>query len=285
MIGPAQWDGTIQADDIRCLSASTIKSAMAAPGLENWRIWETARRTVDELPLLTQLAASQRDKAEKWIVDSAFSGSQGRLSAADAGTLIHSVVEAWLTGAPAPDAPRYLWPHLELLATWVEAFQPQLHAVELAVFNPVDLLGGRLDAILSLNRGVTQAGLWLIDYKTHQSSGFSKRGGPKKTYVDSHGIQLTPYFWATHYMTWEPRIHPAAGTKGRLYLVSPEEMAAAQPMPALTGAAVVDIYTDRVTFTEVPVTEAVYRRALAARDLWWWINAESAPLMASWEAT
>ena len=288
MIGPKECDGTIQSDDLVCLSASTVQSAMAAKGLESWRMWETARRTVDNLPLVTEIAKSSPDIARKWIVDSAFSGREGMLSAADAGTLMHAVAEAWLEGTDVPEVPQYLWPHLKLMASWFEVYRPKRVATELAVFHVAHHVGGRCDGILYLDLPPellpAGPGNYLVDFKTHQGTGYTKNGSPKKTYVDSHGIQLSIYANASHYMTWEPRVHPASGTKGRAYLVSPDEAAAASPMPDIVAGAVVDIFNDRVSFTTIDVGPDVYQRALACRDVWWWLNKEAKPLPADWNA-
>lgn len=286
MIGPDLWNGTVGANDIACLSASTIKSAMASPTLESWTLWETARRTVAELPMLSELAATQPELAKKWIVDSRWTGQRGQLSAADGGTLIHLVAEHWLKGLPAPDVPQYLWPEIRQLTKWFEAFQPELIAAELACFNVNDCVAGRFDAAARFVLRDHELGSSdvLVDFKGHPTaSGWDAKGKAKPCYVDHHGVQLSVYANATHYMTWEPRVCSAVGSKGRLYLVSPEELAIAEPMIHFDGAVVVDVWKDRVAMSVVDVGPAVYQRALAARDVWWWLNAESDPVTPIWQ--
>mgnify|MGYP001818026392 CR=1 FL=1 len=279
MLGPDLWDGSPQPNDLKCLSASTVKEAMARPTLEKWSIWETARRTVAELPMLVELAETQPALAERWIADSRWSGQRSQLSSADGGTLIHLVAEHWLRGEPAPEVPQYLWPEMAQLQAWFQAHRPTLHAAELAVFHETHQVGGRFDAMAWIN-----GKLWLIDFKCHPtSSGWDRRGKAKPCYVDSNGIQLSVYANATHYMTWEPRVCTAANGKGRLYLVSPEEYAQAEPMPKIDGALVVDIWSDRCSMSEIDVSEAVFQRALAARDLWYWLNVEATPVTPTWQ--
>lgn len=267
-IGADHWDGKPGPSDREIISATTITDAMASPALERWKAWETGRRVVDNLDMLRGLADTQPDTAVKWVVNAPYSVPKGRtVNAADLGSSLHAALEAWLKGEPTPELPPEAWQMANLLARWVERFQPRLHAAELFVFNVHTLLGGRSDLWAWIG-----GQLWLLDLKTSIENA-NKRGTLKRPYNDSHPLQLATYRHATHAATWAPRV--LEGDGARRYLVNDAELAVAAPAPVAEHTGILYLTPQRCHLYPVKTGPAVYEAVQSVAGTWRWLNYES----------
>lgn len=271
MIGAAQWDGKQSPDDLVIVSASTVGKVLNIHSLRQWERWAAARWAVANLDLLSEVRASNERTAQSMVVDSPYQPPPGELSPSDRGTLLHEVFEAWTLGKPTPerlsDWPD-LWPLATLLGQWIGAHELHVVAAEAVVYNPDSGLGGRTDLVVRL------AGeLWGLDLKTKDRDAYSN-GQKVKPYAETHPMQLAAYRFATHRMTWEPRV--IGGGAGRIYLVNPEEHAAAEPwqQPARSGVLMLTPERCQLYALDSDVEQVAYQRATDAARLWRWMHDE-----------
>lgn len=227
---------------------------------------ETAKRVLDELPLVNQMAAGDRLAAQTWIERCRYQGVDGELPAADRGSEIHLHLEAWLTGGtpPTPASPiiaAQLEPYLRQLAAWVERYQPVAIAAEQVVYDPTNLFAGRFDlkAIIGGRR-------YVIDLKTAHN--------PNSTpYADKVALQLTMYGKAPLQATWKPRIHVMQGA--RLYLLNDAEIAQATPADPTDAGLVIHLTPESCVAYPIETTDTILAYARCIADGWRWQNIAS----------
>lgn len=213
-------------NDEMFLSGSTLPKVLAAPQLEEWAITATAEGVVKNIGELAHMCVEAPDVAIARIEQLRWemSPTGGPLSAAEAGTLVHAVMEAWLDGEPTPDIPPAHWeqvaPFVNNLASWMTEWKPEKVLTEAVVYNRYAMVAGRLDAVVKFRAG-PHAGErnWLIDLKTKMKA-FTSRGHPQKPHGSAVVPQLTAYKWAESLAPFEPRINTK---QGRHYLLSSTE--------------------------------------------------------------
>lgn len=234
-IGSEGWSGRRAPSDMMFIGASTVGGGvLASPALTNWAIEETAKRTVANLGTLAHMDPFE---AKDWIESCRWESDPGQLTAAQAGTFLHEVLECWMHGEAAPPvAPgleAQLQPRIDRLAEWMRANRPELVSSEIPVYNFAAQVAGRFDLVcrftagtLANEHGTDQR--WLLDMKNKESA-TTKRGYDHKPYADSVALQLAAYRWASHYATFPPRTVGADGKQkyiygGRTYLLNQSEI-------------------------------------------------------------
>jgi hypothetical protein len=282
MIGAQGWNGAAAADDLWYLSASTIGKALARPQLEAWAERETAARVVADLHIIGPLAAQSPDAARAYVKSIRFTGSDGRLSAADRGTELHAYVEARLRGTALPTWEQahaeQLAPYLPHIEAWLAAYMPEPIELEQVVFDPASRLAGRLDWKLRLRGRFTA---WpgvadpviLFDGKS-TDKGFDRDGRPFKPFADSHPLQLAALAYATHAATFDPRIVPG-NNGGRFYLANPAELGACTVPAHVDGAALLSMSPVHCTAFPVDISPGVHAYARCVADAWRWAHIAS----------
>lgn len=280
-IGAGNWDGTLCPDDLRLLSASSVPKALAAPNLERWAMTRTIEEIIARLPQFAAIAAQDVEAAVAWADQLRYAPDLGaELNAADSGSLMHSLLEAWLNGV-APEARDVDQvqrdPVLVTLATnlwaWYNRFQPEPVAMEQVVYWPEAGIAGRFDAIVTF-RKAPELGNTLLDLKNTRSAR-TKSGAKKQVYGDSHALQLSAYRYATHVATFEPRLLVTQrATSNRTYLLNPREMDACAPMFRVDTTAIISNNPERCAFYPIDTGPAVRRRLLEAVGISRWVNDE-----------
>lgn len=124
------------------------------PAITPWALKMAAQYAVDNLDTLREVppdAAVQMVKGAPW---------QLRDKAADKGTLVHALAEAFTLGQE-PNVPAELKGHLDMWHDWVATKHVKFYLAEATVYNRYLGYAGTLDAIAETDDGVA-----LIDYKT-----------------------------------------------------------------------------------------------------------------------
>ena len=285
-IGSEHWDGTVCPDDLKLVSASSVPKALASPALERWAITRTVEEIAARLPQFTALVAQDVEAAVKWADQLRYQPDAGaELNAADSGTLMHSLLEAWLKGeaVAAHDVEQVNRdPVLTAMATnlwtWYCRFQPEPVAMEQVVYWPEAGIAGRFDAIVRFAKA-PEMGNVLLDLKNTREGRY-KGGGLKRVYGDSHALQLASYRYATHVATFEPRLLVTQRkTSTRTYLVNPRELDACAPMHQVDTTAIVQNTPERCALYPIDTGPNVRRRVLEAVGMHRWVHEESADVV------
>lgn len=279
LIGAEGWDGRKKPSDIVHPSMSTLPKVLHSGALESWGFTQTAKNTVANLG---RLAAMSVEEAEKWVTDARWQRPDGLMRAADRGTYLHTVLEHWMEGATPPDPPAeheaYLRPFINQLYSWMVEYQPKMVLSEAAVFSTVTHTAGRGDLWVTFPNH-TGDQVWLLDAKTKEDR--TARGHETKPYGDSEAIQLAGYRYATHRMTFPPRVKGESWQDrkqygGRAYLLNEAEVAASQPMSEIVGdpaelrTAVLLLTPERALIYEIDTGPEVFEAFKAVRAAWTW---------------
>lgn len=230
--------------DAQYFSVTTIlKGAIPSPGLEYWAIQQAAFAAIDSKATWQAMLEDQgRAETVKWLVAARFRKPKITLGAAELGTVVHKVCEVYaLTGekptrefvtelvvmhaAPTVDIEQevhIVGQMLQQFDIWLQRFQPEYQAAEMAVYSPKFGYAGQLDAILTIN-GVR----FVCDYKTRREP-LTNQGKPQTPYGET-ALQLAAYRHAELASIWRPR--RVEKFKRRFYLLSPEEQELAVPVP------------------------------------------------------
>lgn len=265
IIGGDLWDGTPAPDDIWFVSASTVPDVLAAPGLERWKVRRIASEVVANLGLVTQLAATNPDAAEKWVQDSVWNRPAGELLARDRGTWTHSWFEHRTTGAPAPAMPSgaeaQLVPYANAIDAWLAANPMTVLDAEQVVYHPERQLAGRFDVKADLASAPGGHRRWLLDLKSADE--------PKKVYGTEHALQMAIYRYATHQATWTPRQTKTVGG-GRAYLANVHELALATAPVEVEACGILQVTPVGCRLAQLHVNEATFAYACVVADAWRW---------------
>ncbi len=262
--------------DHEILSASTLGKAHNSDKLGDWRVARIVEYMHDH-------PGATLAQAEKGM----YTPAEGhRYGAMKSGTVMHSVLEAWLKHEAPPDSvpngddkpldgfnlPQmaYLWPMGRQLRGWLDANPTTAVMQERFVYNLHTLIGGRLDLIADVTvDGVTRR--LLIDLKTKLDDTKTNKYGtyPTAPWAPTVSLQLAAYQYATHVATWEPRLSDNDDDDdlpGRRYLVSDNEHAQAELMVPVDGAAVLFLTPARCCLYPFAITPDTYRAATYAAE-------------------
>lgn len=281
-IGADGWDGIPCPDDLYLTSASSVSKALAAPSLETWKVGQIVERLYERIPEFTSRAAQDMDDTKKWAAQLQWEPKPGAdLNAADSGTLMHSLLEAWLLGKdPAAEHVAQVSADAELTAMatnlwgWFQRFKPQAVAVETVVYNPELGIAGRLDSLVTLP-DFPQYGTCLVDLKNSRDAR-SKNGTLKRPFGDSHALQLAAYRSCRLQATFEPRIQiTKRSTRNRTYLLNPREQAVCAEAHAIDSTFILQNDPERCLLYPVETGPSVQRRLIDVLGAGRWMREES----------
>lgn len=251
-------------DDQRFWSVTTIIGVLDKPALTYWAADMTARAAIDDQDIWIPMAAKDPGEAHRWLTGARFRKPAGQTrTAAELGTAVHAAIEAYtLTGIRPDIAPDdEVLPYFEQFDRWAQRFQPQYQAAEVTVYDPSYGYAGTCDAFLTVD-GVK----FIADYKTTRKSWDSK-GNATGPYPEV-ALQLAAYRYAELAAVWRPR--RVEQFRRRYYLLSPEEQAAAMPVPTVDTGLVIHITPEHCTATVVDCGEQTHDFFLYAIEIARW---------------
>lgn len=239
--------------DLTCWSVTTLIGCLDKPALIYWAAEQTALAAVNDLDQVRSLAERDPDDAVEWLKSARFRKPRGQRSAADLGTAVHKACETYALTGQRPDVDAEVGPFLDQFDRWAQRFQPTYQATEVCVYHPRYGFAGTSDAFLTID------GVPLIaDYKTSRKS-VDKKGKPTSPYPEV-ALQLAAYRHAELAAVWRPR--RTEKFRRRYYLLSPEEQAAAVPVPSVEGGVCIHITPEHCEAYPVRCDEAVFERFL-----------------------
>jgi hypothetical protein len=169
-------------DGQKCLSVTNIIKYGVPKDLLDWVAWEVANAAVDSVPRLTRMrGTSQRFAMIKYLQQAP---DRKRDAAADFGTAIHDIAEAYVLEKPWGNPTPEQEPFVQAFHNFLEDHQPVYHAAELVVAHPEHGWAGRCDAWCELP--LVGDGVSVVDYKTG-----------KNPYPEAC-LQMAAYQRATH---------------------------------------------------------------------------------------
>ena len=127
------------------------------PAITPWALKLAGQYVADNLDVLRAVHRDSRDAVVQMVKGAPW---QLRDKAADKGTLVHALAEAFTLGQE-PNVPAELKGHLDMWHDWVRTKHVKFHLAEATVYNRYLGYAGTLDAIAETDDGVC-----LIDYKT-----------------------------------------------------------------------------------------------------------------------
>lgn len=251
-------------EDQRFWSVTTIIGTLDKPALVYWASDLTARAAIDDQDIWVPMAKKDPDEAHRWLTGARFRKPAGQTrSATELGTAVHAAIEEYtLTGIrPELDADDEVVPYLEQFDRWAQRFQPEYQAAEVTVYHPEYGYAGTCDAFLTVD-GVR----FIADYKTTRKS-FDSKGKPTGPYPEV-ALQLAAYRYAALAAVWRPR--RVEQFRRRYYLLSPEEQAAAVPVPDVDTGLVIHITPEHCTAHPVDCADGTYDYFLFALEIARW---------------
>lgn len=229
----------------RFMSVTTvINGGVPKPALFHWAAFEAAQCAVDNIPALVQARGEEaRRELRNWIQHAA---ERKRDTAADLGSLIHSVLEARVLGAPTPELTDEQAPFVDAFDRFLNDWQPEFEATELTVANVEHEYAGTLDLIARIP-ALFDTEIAVGDYKTG-----------KKVYPEV-GMQLAAYQRCPIGWTRPSGIEvtPPVTTCGVVVHIRPKNM----PGGTIRG------YSIRKVLTTEPVFEAFLAAKVIAEHL------------------
>lgn len=215
-------------------SVTTIlKAAPKGDALIGWSAKVTAEAAIAAVQngTLPAMVAQDAAAAQKFLTQSRFTK---RDAAADAGTLIHEAIEAWILGKPLPEIPRELEGHWRFFQQWCREYRPKWELSEATVYNRSQVYAGTLDIIARIGKA-----RWLIDGKT------------SKAVYDSHALQCCAY------------------TRGE-FVGMPDGTEA--ELPEIHRAGVLLVRPKSTRLVEVAIDDDVFRSFLYIREVFRWME-------------
>lgn len=254
-------------DDLRLWSVTTIIGALDKPALIYWAAEETAKAAVHiAKSLLERIDTDGEDAVVDWLKGARFRRPKGQRTAAELGTLVHAACEEYaLTGA-RPDVDDEVRPFLDQFDRWLDAFQPEYQATEVTVYSPTYGYAGTCDGFLTIRDRDGEPVRLIIDYKTSRKSQDAK-GNATSPYPEA-ALQLAAYRYAEQAAVWRPR--RMERFRRRYYLLSPDEQAAAVPVPEVDGGAVIHITPEHCEAYPVRCDESVFEAFLFVQEAARW---------------
>lgn len=251
-------------EDLRMWSVTTIIGTLDKPALVHWAADMTAQAAIADADIWQPMAAKDPTEAARWLTSARFRKPAGQTrSATELGTAVHAAIESYtLTGIkPELEADDEVIPYLEQFDRWAQQFQPEYQAAEVTVYSPEYKVAGTCDAFLTVD-GVR----FIADYKTTRKS-FDSKGKPTGPYPEV-ALQLAAYRYAELAAVWRPRRFEQF--RRRYYLLSPEEQAAAVPVPEVDTGLVIHITPEHCTAHPVDCGEGTYDYFLFALEIARW---------------
>lgn len=245
--------GAPEPDDLILWSVTTIIGALEKQALYYWTAEQTAIAAIDEQRTWRAML-EDRGRAEtiKWLRDARFRRPKDLLSAADLGTVTHTVCEEYALSGTRPTRDRIdhlvrdkggpqvdihgetavVETMLKQFDNWLERFTPSYQATEVMVASPTYGYAGTADGFLTID-GVRA----IIDYKTSREP-YDGKGNPKTPFPEV-SPQLAAYRWAEFAAVWRPR--RTEKFRRRYYLLNATERAMAVPVPEVDGGLCIHI--------------------------------------------
>lgn len=153
------------------LSVTTATSVLDKPGVDTWRVNETAKYAIEHAATLAALTQQEAYRAIKSATEAI------RVDSAEFGTTVHDLIDQWVKGNEHPivavgsDEEKFLYAFGTFLHEYGVKRSDFLRH-ELAVFNDKLMTAGRVDGILAATpRIATELGVevgdpGMIDYKS-----------------------------------------------------------------------------------------------------------------------
>ena len=288
---PIQVDKA-EPDDLQLWSVTTIIGALDKPALLYWAAQQTADAAIDKQATWTAMLEDEgRDAAAKWLRDARFRSPRDRLSAADLGTVAHSVCESYALTGTKPDRDFItnevilkgshdldlerevdtVHDMLDQFDGWLQKFTPSYQATEMAVYSTQFGYAGQCDALLTID-GVR----FITDYKTSRDT-FDSRGKLKLPYPEQVALQLAAYRYAEHAAVWRPRRYEKF--RRRYYLLSPEEQALAVPVPEVDTGLVIKLTPESCESYPIRCDQEVHNAFLYVLEAFRWVQETSKTVM------
>lgn len=210
-------------EDLRLWSVTTLIGALDKPALIYWSAEQTALAAVEHHDAWRGIEESSGTaEAVKWLTGARFRTPRGQRTAADLGTAVHAACEEYALTGRRPEVDAEVSPFLDQFDKWLHEFQPEYQATEVAIYHPGYGYAGTCDCFLTID-GVRFIG----DYKSTRKA-TDKQGRPAPAYPEV-ALQLAAYRHGEAAAVWRPRRYEQF--RRRYYLLSPEERAAAVPVP------------------------------------------------------
>lgn len=267
-------------EDMVMWSVTTILSVIDRPALIPWAVGVTAERTVENVStLLARLEHEGAEAAVEYIKKLRWQ-TGGRLADTELGTVAHGLFDEYALSGVRPDVVPELHPDFAAKRTllhdddmialglmlnqfdrWLQEFQPEYHATEVVVYHPEQGFAGQADGFLGLDHVPL-----IVDYKTSRKT-YDGRGNIRPPYPEV-GLQLAAYRYATHAAVWRARRY--SNRSRRYYLLSPDERAAALPVPEVEGGIAIKITPDHLGVYPVKCGPEQFERFKFCQELARW---------------
>jgi hypothetical protein len=270
--------------DARLWSVTTIIGCLDKPALLYWTADETARAAIrTDRTWKAMLDEQGEEETISWLSGARFRGNKDQLTSAQLGTVVHSCCEQYaLTGQRPQDNEIASFIRqenntltkggieretvvvnqmLDQFDRWLQLWQPSYQAAEVTVYSPTYGYAGTCDGFLTID-GVPL----IVDYKTSRKS-YDKNGKPTGPYPEA-ALQLAGYRYAEMAAVWRPRRYEKY--RRRYYLLSPEEQAAAVPVPDVEGGVIIHITPEHCEAYPVRCDKEVHERFLFVQEAARW---------------
>lgn len=288
---PADPIETADREDVLHWSVTSIIGVLDKPALLYWAAEQTAVAAVgsqatwrgmlsDCAPTCTHDSAAC--PAVKWLRDARFRAPKIRLSAADLGTVVHTLAEAYALDGMRPDRERIesevrargganvdvasetdvVSRMLDQFDGWLQRATPSYQATEVAVYHTGFRYAGTADAFLQID-GVR----FIADYKTSRE-GWDSNGNPRRPYSEV-ALQLAAYRHAELAAVWRPR--RLEKFRRRYYALSAAEKEMAVPVPEVDAGVVIHITPEACEAYPVRCDTQVHRSFLFVLEAARWV--------------
>ena len=264
-------DAKPEPDDLRMWSVTTIIGTLDKPALVYWAAEETAKAAVLERDAWEGLAGRDTADAIDWLKKARFRKVRGQRTAAELGTAVHAVCEAYALTGIEPEMDDEVRPFFDQFDRWLQKFTPSFQATEVTVYSPTYGYAGTLDALMTID-GVR----FLVDYKTTRKSvdGRGKITGP---YPEQVALQLAAYRYAEYAAVWRPR--RMTSFRRRYYLLGEEERARAPQVPEVDTGLVLHLTPEHAMGYPMRCDAPVHDAFLHVLEAHRWVNEESKVVM------
>lgn len=159
---------------------SIIKGGMpCADGLERWKTRQMAAQAADQATFISKMSKDAAVKHLNSVPD------RNLQAAADRGTAVHAMAEAFAVDGELPDTDGPLGAYATNLMRFFLEWEPEFIMTEEVVFHEEHLYAGTMDAIVIL----PELGVTILDYKTS-----------KRAQID-HALQLAAYRYSSFALT------------------------------------------------------------------------------------